>query len=164
MSDFGYVSKQVHSRGYISPIFCRITQTLYNSDGALCFVASVRGCGIFHNHMWKRGSPVQWWEGNTGCVSLYSLRSNTDVHVCHAQGCTYAHKCIYTHTVLLEVGQGGKFWLAAEAGQEVIMVLQNTAVVSTAFPNLCWDIPNFLSKQKCTHKHTTVCIYADEHT
>lgn len=124
------------------PFFCRITQTLYNLDGALCFVAGVRGCGIFHNHMWKRGSPVQRWEGNTGCVSLYILRGNTDVHALHAHGCTLVHMNASAHTQVSQRERGGRFWLAAEAGQEVIMVLKNTAVVSTAFPNLCWDIPN----------------------
>lgn len=44
----------------------------------------------------------------------------------------------HLHTALLErKGGGGGVGLAADAGQEVIMVLQNTAAVSTAFPNPC---------------------------
>lgn len=119
---------------------------------ALCFVARVRGGGIFHNHMRKRGSPVQRWEGYTGRVSLYTPRGNTDVHA--------SHLCAHAHTQMkFGVGEGRQ-----EVVQEVIMVLKNTALVSTALTNLCWDIPNFLPEQKSTHKHTTVCIYADEHT
>lgn len=152
VSDFGLLSKQVDSRGHIFTVFCRITQTANNSSGALCFVARVRGGGIFHNHMRKRGSPVQRWEGYTGRVSLYTPRGNTDVHA--------SHLCAHAHTQMkFGVGEGKQ-----EVVQEVIMVLKNTALVSTALTNLCWDIPNFLPEQKSTHKHTTVCIYADEHT
>lgn len=78
----------------------------------------------------------------------------------HREATQMCMQAIHAHTHMKSgVGEGRQ-----EVVQEVIMVLKNTALVSTALTNLCWDIPNFLPEQKSTHKHTTVCIYADEHT
>lgn len=100
----------------------------------------------------ERGEALYNDEKATQGAFLFIHRGNTDVHA--------SHLCAHAHTQMkFGVGEGKQ-----EVVQEVIMVLKNTALVSTALTNLCWDIPNFLPEQKSTHKHTTVCIYADEHT
>lgn len=90
VSDFGLLSKQVDSRGHIFPVFCRITQTANNSSGALCFVARVRGGGIFHNHMRKRGKPCTTMRRlHRARFSLYTERQHRCA--CKPSMCTRAH-------------------------------------------------------------------------
>lgn len=57
------------------------------------------------------------------------------MHACHAHECRNLHMYApaRTHTYTLRVLLAR---LVAEAGQEVIMVLKNTAVASTVLPNL----------------------------
>lgn len=67
--------------------------------------------------------------------ALYKSEKNEcRVHFSPCGGRQHRSAGTHLHTALLKGGGGG---LGADAGQEVIMVLQNTAAVSTAFPNPC---------------------------
>lgn len=47
------------------PVFCRITQTLHNSNGNVLSLVW-EAVGFFHNHMKKRGSLVEPQKGKSG--------------------------------------------------------------------------------------------------
>lgn len=89
----------------------------------LCVLSLVQEAVGFSIITCERGEALHGGgKGNKGCVSPYTLQSNTDVHACRSS---------------LTEWETVKLLLVVEAAQEVIMVLKNTAVVSTTSPNLC---------------------------
>lgn len=159
VSDLGWLSNQFPSRGYISPSSAELRKCCTIQTG-LCVLSVVWEAVGFSIIACERREALYNYEKVTQGAFLFIPWEAT-------QMCMHAVRLgahTYTHTQSSLRERGGKFWLAAEVGQEVIMALKNTALVSTSFPNLCWDIPNSLPEQKSTHKHTTVRIYADEHT
>lgn len=93
---------------------------------SVCVVSLLSGAPGFSTIPSERGEALYKEEENE-CRMHFSLMRREATQICRRTP---------THSPLRERGGGG-VGLAADAGQEVIMVLQNTAAVSTAFPNPC---------------------------